>query len=86
MSSASATSAVRCHRRGPQLLINTINTEWGLLTGQSWDPHLATSGGLFHGHRHPDVKRQGRSSVTTRYLVSGIRLRIYRALGFAAGK
>lgn len=38
------------HRRGPQFLINTTNTGWGLLTGQNWGPPPGHQWGLFHGH------------------------------------
>ena len=38
------------HRRGPQFLINTTNTGWGLLLGHQWGPPLGHQWGLFHGH------------------------------------
>lgn len=38
------------HRRGPQFLINTTNTGWGLLIGHQWGPPLGHQWGLFHGH------------------------------------
>ncbi|MGC2655225.1 MAG: hypothetical protein WA317_16890, partial [Mycobacterium sp.] len=40
------------HHRGPQFLIDTTNTEWGLLSGHQWRPPLGHQWGLFHGHGH----------------------------------
>ncbi len=35
---------------GPQFLIDTTNTGWGLLSGHQWGPPLGHQWGLFHGH------------------------------------
>ncbi len=40
------------HHRGPQFLIDTTNTGWGLLSGHQWGPPLGHQWGLFHGHGH----------------------------------
>ena len=52
------------HHRGPQFLIDTTNTGWGLLSGHQWGPPLGHQWGLFHGHgqlfRHWNA---GRSQV-----------------------
>ncbi|WP_207569333.1 hypothetical protein, partial [Mycolicibacterium moriokaense] len=38
------------HHRGPQFLIDTTNTRWGLLSGHQRGPPLGHQWGLFHGH------------------------------------
>ena len=40
------------HHRGPQFLIDTTNTGWGLLSGHQWGPPLDHQWILFHGHGH----------------------------------
>jgi hypothetical protein len=49
------------HRRGPQFLINTTNTRWGLLSGHQWGPPPGHQWGLFHGHGHREPgSREGK--------------------------
>ena len=42
------------HHRGPQFLIDTTNTGWGLLSGHQRGPLLGHQWVLFHGHGQSD--------------------------------
>jgi hypothetical protein len=55
------------HHRGPQFLIDTTNTGWGLLSGHQWGPPLGHQWGLFHGHgqTYPPVEDGGNREISS---------------------
>jgi len=61
------------HHRGPQFLIDTTNTGWGLLSGHQRDLYLATSGDYFMATDSPGpCDPAGAAALTLRLLARRI--------------